>query len=350
MKNPIILCLTNVLLFVACNNQSSDFSTDVAVNVSVEEVEYNPIEQTLMATGTIKPVMAVIIKNEMAGNYYLQKNPRTRSPFKMGDEVQKGDRIIRLEDKEYENRANIEGARLDLEISEMEYKKQQALYEKGGVTLRELVNSEKTLVSARQSHENAQISLDKMQIVAPFSGVITNLPYYSQGVRLETGQEVLSLMNYSTMLMDLQMPENLMGEVKMNQLVNIMNYTLPDDTLRGKISELSPAIDEATRSFKGRVIIENESMMLRPGMFVKAEVVVAAKDSALVIPKDVVLVEGNRKVVFVAANETAEKRFIKTGIENNGQLEVLDGLKKDERVIVKGFETLKDRSKINVVK
>ena len=338
------------IIFGACQNEATNFSTDVAINVSVQEVKKKPIEEALITTGSIKPSMETNIKTELAAHYHLQKNPRTGKPFKMGDQVKEGQLVILLEDKEYTNNANLDGAHLDMEISAMEYEKQQALFEKGGVTKRELVNAEKTLLTSEQTYENAQLSIDKLSIRAPFTGVITDLPYYSPNIRVESGQNVLSMMNYSIMMMDLSMPENLMGQVKINQLANIMNYALPDDTLKGHITELSPAIDMEARTFKGRINVANTEGLLKPGMFVKAEIVVQQRDSALVIPKDVILTEGNRKVVFIAKNAAAEKRYVRTGIETLTEVEVIEGLKIEERLIVKGFETLKDRSKVKVVK
>ena len=339
-----------LLILTSCGDQSADFNTDVAVNVSVEELVLKPFEQTMVTTGTIKPAQEFSYKSEIAGEYFLQTNPRTGKKFRMGDAVRKGDVIIKIEDEEYRNQTNIEGAKLDLDISEMEYKKQQALYEKGGVTLRELVNSEKTLVTARQTYETAKIKLEKMQITAPFNGIITDLPYYSNGVRIETGQPLISYMEYSTVVMDMNLPENQMGKVSLKQAARIMNYSLPDDTLTGYISELSPAIDEETRSFKGRIEIANKELKLRPGMFVKAEIVVAKRDSALVIPKDVMQTAGSRKYVFIAQKETARRRYVTTGLENNGFVEVTGGLKPGERLIIKGYETLRDRSKIKVIR
>ncbi len=345
------LALALIIAISACQNEESNFDTDVAVNVSVEEVSYKPIEQTLITTGSIKPTMEVNLKSEMAGSYKLMTNPATGKSYKMGDRVKEGQLIIKLEDKEYENNANLEGAELDLEISEMEYNKQQALYEKGGVTLRELVNSEKTMLTSQQAHENAEIALEKMELKAPFNGVITNLPFFSPGMRIETGQDLLGIMEYNTMVMELSMPENLMGQVKEGQPVNIMNYALPDDTLKGAVTELSPAIDIEARTFKGRINVANKEGLLKPGMFVKAEIVVDQRDSALVIPKDVILTEGNRKVVYVAKKEVAQKRYIRTGIETLTEVEVLGKeLKENDRLIVKGFETLKNRSKVKIVK
>jgi RND family efflux transporter MFP subunit len=340
----------SIFINYSCGNQGVDFNTDVAVNVSVEEIKRQPFEQTMVTTGTIKPAQEFSYKSEIAGEYYLQTNPRTGHKFRMGDAVNKGDVIIKIEDEEYRNQTNIEGAKLDLDISEMEYKKQQALYEKGGVTLREVVNSEKTLVTARQTYETAKLKLAKMKVIAPFSGIITDLPYYSDGVRIETGQPLITFMEYSKVVMDMNLPENQMGKVSLKQPARIMNYSLPDDTLTGYISELSPAIDEDTRSFKGRIEIINKDMKLHPGMFVKAEIEVEKRDSTIVIPKDVMMMAGNRKYVFIAQKETARRRYIHTGLENNGYIEVTEGIKPGERLIIKGYETLRDRSKVKVIR
>jgi len=350
LKGNLLIVVFMAMVFVGCKNEASNFSTDVAVNVSVQELSKKPIEETLVTTGSIKPSLETNIKTELAAHYHLQKNPLTGQRYKMGDKVKKGQLIIRLEDQEYTNNANLDGAYLDEEISAMEYEKQQALYEKGGVTKRELVNSEKTLLTSKQTLENAQITIEKLSIRAPFAGVITDLPYFSPGIRVEAAVSVLGMMNYATMMMDLSLPENLMGQVEVNQLANIMNYALPDDTLKGTITELSPAIDMEARTFKGRVKVENTNTKLKPGMFVKAEIVVQQRDSALVIPKEVILTEGKRKVVFIAKNTTAEKRYIRTGIETLNEVEVIEGLKEEERLIIKGFETLKDRTKVKVVK
>ena len=67
----------------------------------------------------------------MAGNYFLQNNPATGRPFKLGDRVTQGQTIIKFENEEYENNLAMTSVKLNLEISEQEYEKQKSLYEKG---------------------------------------------------------------------------------------------------------------------------------------------------------------------------------------------------------------------------
>ncbi len=347
-KKYISIALLTLSL-AACKNQQNRFSADIAIPVTIQEVKLGNIQEVFTATGTIVSEYESTLSSQASGEYYLQTNPRTGKKYKMGDQVKTGDIIIKIEDREYENNVNINGAKIDLDISKMEYEKQTALYEKGGVTLREKVNGEKQWVSAQKNHENALLQLAKMRVTVPFDGVITDLPHFSQGVKIEQNKEVLQVMSYKEMVMDLMLPESQITKISLNQKAWITNYAIPDDTLAGKLNQMSPAIDIESRTFKGRLAIDNQEAKLRPGMFVKADIIVDKKDSVVVIPKDVILVRSYGKAVMVARDQTAQERKISTGMENNGMVEVTEGLEPEERLIIKGFETLKDRSKIKVL-
>ena len=106
----------------------------------------------------------------------------------------------------------------------------------------EMRNTEVKVTNARYDYENAQLNLEKMKVKAPFDGVIVDLPHYTTDIRVEQGKPVVSLMAYDKMYMDINLPESSIRYVKEAQPVYITHYTIPGDTLRGKISELSPAI------------------------------------------------------------------------------------------------------------
>lgn len=350
MKHLKILFIAGMAALLACNNQTSSESTELAVPVSVENIKLKSIQQFVSTTGTAKAHYEAELKSEIGGKYFLQINPRTGREFQTGDYVQKGQVIIRIEDEEYQNSIGLEAKKLNLEISASEYEKQKSLYEKGGVTLRELRNSEVSMVNARYDYERAQIQLAKMQVVAPFSGIIVELPYYTRGTEINSGQSMVGLMAYEKMYVDINLPEKHIGDIKTGLKVLVTNYTLPQDTLIGIVSQLSPVISSETRTFAGKLEIDNPELKLRPGMFVKADIIVAQHDSTIVIPKDVILTGSRGKYVFVVGrNSSAEDRRIVTGIANDNEIEVLEGLKPNDRLIIKGFETLRDHSKIKVV-
>jgi RND family efflux transporter MFP subunit len=352
MKNiRFIPLLILVGVLAACNNQSQSESTELAVPVSIEDIKLQDIQQFVNTTGTVNATSEVVMNSEMAGDYFLQTNPATGRTFKLGDRVQKGQTIIHFENEEYENNLAPDAVKLNLEISEQEYEKQKSLYEKGGVTLRELRNSEVSKTNARYNFENARIQLDKMNITAPFSGVITELPYYTEETRVASGSHMVTLMSYTQMYMNMNLPEKNISEVKLGQDVLITNYTLPEDTLKGKVTELSPAISTETRTFSGKIEINNPELKLRPGMFVKCDIITARKDSAIVIPKDIIMTGGRGKYVFVVGrNSAADDRWITTGIENQDYVEVVEGLQPNDRLIIKGFETLRDDSKVKIIR
>ena len=116
------------------------------------------------------------------------------------------------------------------------------------------------------------------------------------------------------------------------------------------VTQVSPALDAASRSFKAMVEIENPGLLLRPGMFVQAEIIVARSDSAIVIPKDVIQVKQRGKTVFIVQKGAAQERIITTGLENPEWIEVREGLEPNDRLVVRGFETLRNRSKVKVVR
>ncbi len=349
LKYFSILLVLSFALY-SCGNQQSSFSSDVETSVNVQEIKPSSIYDSYTATGSVSPVNEVELTNESEGEYYLQKNPRTGKLFKMGDDVKKGELIVRFENKAYEYEVNIKGAKVDLDIAKMTYEKQCALYDKGGVTLSEKVNAESDYISAQKAYESALIELDELNIKAPFSGVITNLPYYTQGVKLAADNTILELMKYTSMVLDVSLPESQLGKAKTGLEVEITNYTLPDTILTGEITEISPAIDADTRTFSGRIIVDNSEEFLKPGMFVKAKIIITRKDSVIVIPKDVLLSRSEGKAVFVASNRAARQKYIKTGIESEDSIEVVSGLEFEERLITSGYETLKNRSKIKIVK
>jgi membrane fusion protein, multidrug efflux system len=345
---PIIVFMT---VIAACNQQGQTESSELAVPVSVEDVKLRGIKQFVSTTGTVKANSEVVLNSEMTGEYYLQRNPATGRPFKLGDRVNKGQTIIRFENEEYENNLAVEAVKLNLEISEQEYEKQKSLYEKGGVTLRELRNSEVSKTNAQYNFENSRIQLAKMNAVAPFSGVIVELPYYTNGTRLASGSHLVTLMSYDQMYMLINLPEKNMPELQLGQEVLVTNYTLPNDTLTGKVTEISPAISTETRTFAGKIEITNPGLKFRPGMFVKADVITDQKDSTIVIPKSIIMTGGRGKYVFIVGrNSAADSRYITTGIENQNDVEVVEGLQSNDRLIIKGFETLRNNSKVKIIR
>lgn len=345
---PIIIVLA--VLLTGCGNQDQALQSDIEIPVTVEDIRLKPIEEFINSTGTVYPKGSADIKAQISARYYLEKNPRTGKLWQLGDKVKAGELLVRLEDEEYVNSIKIDAQELNLELTESELSKQESLYEKGGVTQKDLKNAGYNVVNARYSVENARLQLAKTKVIAPFEGVIVEMPYFTQGVKVDNNSLLVKIMDYQEMFLDIRLPEKYISSIKSGQEVRITNYTLSDDTLKGKISQMSPAIDTDTRTFLSHISIDNGKFLLRPGMFVRSDIVTARKDSAIVIPKDIIISRQRGKTVFVVDRGLAVERVIVTGLENNNEMEVISGLSKNERIVTSGFETLSNRSKVKIIK
>jgi RND family efflux transporter MFP subunit len=341
------LVLTTIFLS-ACDQDDMSDDLDISLPVSIQEIKPGQIEEFVNTSGTVNAIKNTVLRSEIEG-IYRPAQKQGGGPFALGDAVTTSQTLIYLDNPEYENNIKIESLRLNLDISQREFEKQKSLYGKGGVTLRELKNAERAFVDSRYAYENALIQLKKLRIIAPFNGTIIDMPYYTPGTKVAAGLQMVQLMDYSFLYADIYFPAKELDRVKTGQELRVTHYSLAADTLWGTVTQVAPALDPQTRSFKAMIKIDNAEHKLRPGMYVKAETIVAQKDSVLVIPKEVILAKRQGKTVYVVDKGAAFERIISIGLENAEQVEVIEGLKSGERLVIKGFETLRDRSKIKIV-
>lgn len=344
-----ILAVFLLFFISACDDSDEDANMEITLPVSVSEVKTGSIEEYIESTGNLEAIKRVLKVSEVEGKYFLQKNPATGKLYAPGDRVKEGTLIIRLVNKEHENQVKIESQKLNLDISRREYEKQKSLYEKGGITLRDLINSERAFVDAKYTYDNALLQLAKLRIVVPFDGVIVSLPYYTPGGNLTVNKNLVEIMDYHRVYSEISFPAKVLFRIKSGLKVRAMDYTVQNDTLPGMIKNVNPSIDPATRSFKASVVLENPRLTFRPGMFVRIETVAASKDSVIVIPRDIILSKRSGKTVYVVQKGAAQERTVTTGLENDSFVEILAGIKIGERLVTRGYETLRNRSKVKIV-
>jgi len=350
IRSILLAFAITALLLSSCKQPNMEVNTTIEVPVGVIEVSSSSIEEFVSTTGSVYPLKDVSLTSEITGEYRLQINPATRKAYGLGDHVKSGATIIKLEDEEYVNNLRIKSMEVDKEISQLEYEKQQALYEKGGATLRDLKNSEITLINAEYDMESSRLNLAKMSIEAPFSGVISNLPYFTDGTRVATSTEMVSVIDFASLYLEANLPEKYFRNIERGFKVYITSYTSTADTLLGVITQISPSIDPDARTFKCFVEVENSEQVLLPGMFVKADLVVNSAEEVIVIPKDIILSRNRNQIVYVVEQGVASERIITTGLENVKNVEVKMGLLKGESVVNTGFETLRDQSRVRILR
>jgi len=349
-SGSIVFILTMSLLVLSgCQQGGVPEQADTTIPVRVTTVEQSSIQELVTATGTVYAVKDSIILTEQAGRYALQKNPRTGRPFVMGDSVAANTLIASLDNPEFVNGIAMDSKKLSLESAEREHTKQQSIYEKGGITLSEVKVAEKAMIDARYSLDNAQISLAKLEVRAPFEGILVDIPHITAGEWVVAGETVAVLMDYSRLYAELTLPGKEMGRIKQNQNVAVSNYSQEKQNLAGEVTQISPALDPTSRMFKIKIEASNPNLLLKPGMFVRADIVVQEKKEVIVIPKDIILDRRGRKIVYVVQRGIALERRLELGIETSDSVEVLDGLALEDSLIIEGFETLRNRSRVKVI-
>ena len=227
MEKCIYIIAAALFALSSCRNQEQNLNADVEIPVSVETLKLRSIEEFINTTGTAFPKGEITLKSKITASYFLEKNPESGKNWQLGDKIKAGVLIARLEDREYVNSIKLETNKLNLELTESELKKQESLYEKGGVTLKELKTAGINYENAKTTVETAKLQLDKTRVVAPIDGVIVDLPYYTQSTQVETGSTIAKIMDYKVMYMDVQLPEKYIAIIKPGQFVKLTNYTIP---------------------------------------------------------------------------------------------------------------------------
>ncbi len=350
IRISVYALVLTLLWLSSCQQPDTQIDTTIEVPVGVTEVSTSTIEEFVSTTGSVYPLKEVALSSEITGEYMVQRNPATGKPYALGDQVKKGAVIIKLEDEEYVNSLRVKSKELDMEISKLEYEKQQALYEKGGATLRDLKNAEITLINTEYDVESNRISLDKMSLKAPFSGVIADLAYFTQGTRVASGTEMIKIIDYGSLYLEANLPEKYFKNIDRGFKVYVSSYTSAADTLTGLITQISPSIDPDARTFKCFVEVENQDQILLPGMFVKADLVVNSAEEVIVIPRDIIISRNRNQIVYVVEKGVANERIITTGLQNEKFVEVKMGLLKGESIVTSGFETLRNQSRVKILR
>ncbi len=348
-KINIIYAVSASLLLASCSTTTGNTSqAQISTTVTVEEIVAGDLEQITSTNGSLTPLSSATVTNKVGGVYRPAKNPSTGQYYKIGDKVKAGQVLGYLEDEEYVNDISIETKKISWEIAEGEYDKYLILQEKGGATEIDVKNAAVEVETTKNSYKNAEISIANMKVTSPISGTIVDLEYQTPGIEIEAGISLFSVMDYSKMYLDISLSESTMTYIHTGLPVYISHYSIPDEFIEAKIDQLSPSIDSTTRTYKGVVLVDNEKLLLKPGMFVKSEIVVDKAENAIIIPKEIIRTSQNTSFVFIADGTTAMQCEITTGISNDNYIEVKSGLYIGDKLIVDGYATLRNRSKIAI--
>ena len=260
-----------------------------------------------------------------------------------GQRVEKGQVLAEL--AQGDTPMALEKAKVRLENAKLEYDRTEKLADEGLVSGAERDQAVMALGVAKQELAEAQWHLEKTLIRAPFSGQVTKRStQVGQDVRL--GDELFTVANFDPLVARIYLAEKDVLALDSGRPVRIVLKADEDVAFDGKIRQIAPVVDTATGTVKVTVEAIRPPAQVRPGSFVRVDVVKQRRPDALVVPKVALVRELQKTYVFVAEKGVAHKRVVTTGIEEGAVVEAAAGLAAGERVIVAGQGALKDGSPV----
>jgi len=346
-SRPVVVVLLLAAAAVGCQEPPAERVVDLVVPVTVQPVSRGTIESFVSTTGSLRASRTADMLVQVRGDLYYETLPGGRKAVE-GTRVERGQQIAHIVSQEHLTSVRLRSRELALQNARNTLSERQALFDEGLAVQSEVQAAERTVADAEADLENAQIQLEKLKVLAPITGWLTNLVDTTEETLVEANTVIGQVVDYQRVLTDLKIPNSQMPYIVEGQEVRVTNYAFRDQTFVGRVSVLDPTLDPTTRTFRIEVTIDNAERVLRPGMFIKADIVTEQRDGIIVIPKELVLSRQNRSVVFVEEEGRAQQRFIETGLSDDFTVEVVDGLSEGERLITSNFETLRSRTQVRV--
>lgn len=201
-------------------------------------------------------------------------------------------------------------------------------------------------VATREQYIRAAKNLSRTRIVSPVDGRVDNR-MVSVGDWIDLGKPVFQLSTSENLRIRLPFPETAAQRIKVGQVVKLSTPTAPDATVIGKIEQVRPVVGSTNRAFDAVVDVKNPGGW-KPGASVNGAVVVEEHAEAVTVPEVSVVLRPAGKVVYVIDNDKAMQHVVTTGVTQNGQVEILQGLNAGETVAVDGAGFLTDKAVVSV--
>jgi len=376
-KRSIFIWIVLGLALLMCGCQNSDSEEKITPpgikvveppTVKVVTVKRGDISVPLVATGTIFPEYESKIGPKISGTIEIVYVDE-------GDTVQKGQLLVQLDQKNLLiavrqgqaavrvaeaqlKEAEVKGENLKKEkerlahlltknvISQQKYDDIDTAYSIA-VTGMEVIRAQ--ILSTRENLAMAEQKLSDTVIIAPFSGLIVKR-FINQGEFVSTmpPSPLFLMMNIDKVKTEIGLPEIHIARIHIGNPVDITVDTYPGSIFKGTVSTKIPMVDPVSRAFTVKVEIPNKDHRLKPGMFARVTIYPTIHKSALIVPFKSVMKREGRAVVFVIEGTTVRLRIVTAGITNEREIEVIDGVKEGEEVVIEGHYGMADNTTVRV--
>ncbi|WP_233585261.1 efflux RND transporter periplasmic adaptor subunit [Corallococcus sp. CA054B] len=296
---------------------------------------------TRSAVGTVLALRGVTLSAELPG---VVNDIR----FENGASVKKGQVLVQLDTSS--EQAQLAGAEADAELSRLTRERAEKLNAQGANTQSELdaVRARALQSSATVAHLKSLIA--KKTIRAPFDGRI-GIRQVELGQLVSPGNPIASLQSSTPALVEFQLPQQALAQVKQGQKVRLRVDVFPGESWEGDLTTINPEVELSSRNVRMRATVPNADGRLLPGMFVSVEVLSDASEQVVAIPATAVLFAPYGDSVFTlsegkdAAGKTAllaRQQFVRLGERRGDYVAVTSGLKPGQTVVSSGVFKLRN--------
>jgi len=335
----LLFVCTISLFLIACNQQDAHkVRKKKPIQVYVVKAARTPLTATRLVTGSLEAITSVKIFNQEEGRIIAL-------PFRQGDKVKKDDILVEIDASLIQ--ASLNKAFANLKQSKTDVRRLTSLYRKKlssedelarAQTVESLAKSEVNLLKTRLSHT---------KIRAPFSGVIS-VRNNEPGDVVPVHSHILNLIDESQLKVRVHLSELLLANIQIGDPVLVRFDALGEHKNPARVSRIYPTIDPRTRQGVMEVMLEEIPKGARPGQL--SRIMITSETTArLNIPYDAIRNDSKGQYVYrVDENNTIEMVRLKTGIQLDKKIEIIDGIKLNDRVVTKGFIGLKKGSLVNI--
>lgn len=298
---------------------------------------------TLHAVGTLESFRGITIRSEIEGRV-------VQVAFDSGARVQAGDVLVEM-DSAAETallRSNEATARL----AELNLQRARELRQNSTNAQADLDAAEATAAQALAAIESTKATLAKKRIVAPFAGRV-GIRQVNPGQFLNKADTVVTLEAVDPIYADFSLPQQDVTQLQTGLPVKVGVDAFAAREFSGVIEAIDPRVNGTTRNLRIRARLPNPEETLRPGMFVRVDVVLPEENEVIVLPATAIVYSPYGDSVYVVTKadqggSTAQQRFVKVGPKRGDQVSLLEGVKAGEEIVTAGQGKLRPGTPVTV--
>ena len=187
---------------------------------------------------------------------------------------------------------------------------------------------------------------EKAPVESPLTGIVGRV-YVDLGQNVSIDTPVALVVDMDKVKIELDIPEKYLPRVSLGQVARISVDAYPEGEFSGLVAKISPVVDLETRSAPIEITVDNPQHRLQSGMFAKVRLILAQHKDTLAILKEAVIGKEPDVYVYVIEDNKAILKKVTLGLRQGPYLEVTEGLKEGDLVVIVGQQRLQDNAQVS---